>query len=137
MLTRLAWVVLLLLSIPAFVAAQAACAPQTTLKTGLVLAWTPPVQPASITTLGYGLDQQIDSGAWTALPDIAVTQTTLTLGPLPANHTYAFRLYAKGRLQSGDTGVSAYAAYKTDGTGQPCVVILLINAPTNFSATPQ
>jgi hypothetical protein len=141
-MARLALLVSLLLALPVgVVLAQAPCTPVTTLKTGASLSWVPPVQPASLTTTGYTLAQQIDAGPWTDVAEIAAPTTTATVANLTPGKTYTWRLIAKGRRADGSTGVSDYATYQPDGSQPPCVTVTTspatITAPTNFRAVPQ
>jgi hypothetical protein len=143
-MTRLALLVTLLLILPAgVVLALAPCTPVTTFTTSASLAWVPPVQPADVTTTGYTLAQQTDTGPWVSLPDIGPTQTTTTIAALAPGHTYTWRLTAKGRRADGSTGVSDYATYQPDGSQPPCLTVtpppppVPLSAPTNFRAVPQ
>ncbi len=116
------------------VAAQQACTPQSTLKTSIALAWTAPVQPANVTTIGYTFERQVDNGPWLKLVDLPLTPLTYVDRDLAPNHTYSYRLVAQGKMSDGSTGVSGYASH---GVPPPCISITVISAPSNLTATPQ
>lgn len=126
-----------LLALPSLVLAQAPCTPVTTVRQNAALAWTAPTQRPEITPAGYRLDRMVESGAWTRLVDLAATETTYLDANLTPNRTYYYRLTALGKTSDGAIVASAYATTREDGTLQPCLLVVTVAAPTNFSATPQ
>jgi hypothetical protein len=100
------------------------------------LAWPAAIQPANVTTTAYVLEKRVgDAGQWVAFPDLPTTQLDYTDLNLPPNQVYYYRLKARLRLNDGTTGESAYAANNTQA--QPCIAVVIGNAPANLAATPQ
>ena len=124
----------LLLTAGDAVRAQQPCTPTSTLKTTAALAWTAPIQPANVTTIGYVVERQIGTGPWTKLAEVSLTPLVYTDTNLTPNNTYTWRVLAMARNNDGSVGTSGPASH---GTPPPCLMITVVNAPTNLTATPQ
>jgi hypothetical protein len=126
------WSALLLyLLLPAFAWAQE-CVPQKTTKQNVTLSWVAPLPGLPVHE--YRLEQQQDGGAWIPLPAPAAAATSQRVEGLAVGHTYAWRLAAVGHEPDGTLVVSGYADY---GPRPPCVSVIVMSAPTEFSATPE
>jgi hypothetical protein len=129
------WIPLMLLwmlwsVLPAF--SQEACVPQVTTKQRVTLSWTAPLPGLPVHE--YRLEQQEDGGAWKPLPAPATSATSQRVEGLAIGHTYVWRLATVGHEPDGSLVVSGYA---THGARPPCVSVIVIAPPTDFTATPE